>query len=268
MSMAGWTNCRTEFIDVCGTKIELRSTGAGRPILFLHPGHGLIGAGAMLEKLATSGRILAPSHPGFGGSELPASITTADDLAYFYLDLIETLDLRDVALIGASFGGWLAAEIATKASDRIARLVLIDSVGVKFGDRDTRDIADLHAVQDDELWALQLDDPKKNRPDYAALSDDDLVILARNNETLALLAWRPYMYNPKLRGRLRRIRIPTLVLWGAGDRVVPPGYGRALCREIPGARFETVERAGHLSFVEQPQACAARVEAFLGSIKP
>jgi pimeloyl-ACP methyl ester carboxylesterase len=94
------------------------------------------------------------------------------------------------------------------------------------------------------------------------MSDDELIVHARNRDALCLYGWRPYMYNPQLRRWLRRIAVPTLVLWGAGDRVVMPAYGRAYADAIPGARFELIEGAGHHPEIEQPEAVVERVLAF------
>jgi pimeloyl-ACP methyl ester carboxylesterase len=257
----------TSFASIRGTKVEVASKGEGRTLLFLHPGQGFVGAGAALGALARLGRVVAPFHPGFGGSDLPSSVTTVDDLAYFYLDLIDALDLRDPVVIGASFGGWLAAEIAVRCTHGLSRLILVDAVGIKVAGREQRDIADIHAVAQDELASLLYQDPERNRPNYAALSDEDALTIARSNETLALFTWRPYMHNPKLLGRLHRIRVPTLVLWGNGDRVVDTDYGRAFSAAIPGARFEIIDNAGHLSFVEQPAAFVTKVAGFLSEAR-
>jgi len=102
-----------------------------------------------------------------------------------------------------------------------------------------------------------------NAPDYNAMSDEELVIHARNREALCLYAWHPCLYNPQLKHWLGRIRTPTLVLWGAGDRVVTPDYGRAYAALIPGAGFELIEAAGHHPEIEQPEAFAERARAFL-----
>src|SRR5262249_10224867 len=100
--------------------------------------------------------------------------------------------------------------------------------------------------------------------DYTALTDDELTIIARNREATALYAWEPYFHNPKLRRRLRRLTVPTLLLWGAQDHFVTAGYYGAASREaIPGARLEIIENAGHLPHIEQPNAFVDRVRAFL-----
>src|SRR5215471_16389925 len=127
-------------ITVNGIKVETIEKGRGRPLLFLHPGIGLDRNAPVIDLLAEGARVIAPSHPGFGGSEQPRSFTTVDDLAYFYLDLLDELDLKDTVLVGVSLGGWIAAEIAVKSTQRISHLVLANAVGIKVGPRDSRDI--------------------------------------------------------------------------------------------------------------------------------
>ena len=95
------------------------------------------------------------------------------------------------------------------------------------------------------------------------MSDDELVVHASNRDALCLYAWHPYMHNPRLRRWLHRIAVPTLVLWGASDRIVTPSYGRAYSEAIPGARFELIADAGHHPEIEQPEAFVERVVAFL-----
>jgi pimeloyl-ACP methyl ester carboxylesterase len=94
--------------EIAGVRIELIKRGTGRPLLLLHPAIGIRSTDQVIEELARSFTLIAPSHPGFGRSELPRAMTTVDDLAYFYLDLMEALDLREVILAGVSFGGWIA----------------------------------------------------------------------------------------------------------------------------------------------------------------
>jgi pimeloyl-ACP methyl ester carboxylesterase len=248
--------------DIGGIKIELIDRGAGPPLLFLHPGIGIDPAAPVLDRLAAGTRLLAPSHPGFGRSELPRALTNVDDLAYFYLDFLEALDLRDATVVGVSFGAWIAAAVAIKTTERIARLVLADALGIKVGDRETRDVADFFAMTEPEFNQHAYCDPAFARRDYKAMAETDLVAVARNRESLARFGWQPFMHDPKLKGRLRRIRVPTLVLWGASDRIVAPAYGAAYADAIPGAHFERIEGAGHFPHLEQPETFARRVLAF------
>lgn len=249
-------------IAVNGTNIELVEHGHGRPILFLHPGIGIDANAPVLDALARGGRVLAPSHPGFGGSELPKGMSTVDDVAYFYLDLLDQLDLDDVLAVGVGLGGWIAAEIAVKDCSRLSQLVMANAVGVKIGDRETRDMVDIWSLMPAEFNALAYSDPKAGERDYKALPEQESLIAARNREAHARLAWSPYMHNPKLKHRLHRIKLPTLFLWGTADRILSESYGRGYCALVPGARFETIERAGHFPHLEQPEEFARRALAF------
>src|SRR5262245_9668138 len=116
-------------VTVNGIRLEVVEKGRGRPLLFLHPGIGLDPDAPVIEKLAEKARMIAPSHPGFGNSEQPKSFTTVDDLAYFYLDLIDELDLKDTIVAGVSLGAWIAAEIAIKSTARLSQPLLANAVG-------------------------------------------------------------------------------------------------------------------------------------------
>src|SRR5208282_2401165 len=105
-----------------GVRIDLIERGAGRPLVFLHAENGMTPALAAIEELAKSAHVIAPTHPGFGRSDIPAGMRTVDDLSYFYLDLLDRLDLRDIIMVGVSLGAWLAAEIAVKSTARLSRL--------------------------------------------------------------------------------------------------------------------------------------------------
>jgi pimeloyl-ACP methyl ester carboxylesterase len=245
-----------------GTRIDMIERGVGQPLLFLHAENGIEPASAAIEALAAGARVIAPTHPGFGRSELPKGMRSVDDLSYFYLDLLDRLDLRDVTLVGVSFGAWLAAEIAIKSTARLSRLVMANAVGIKVGDRETRDIADIFALTEPEYLDIAYCDPNVGRRDYKTLPDGEVLAAARAREATARFAWNPYFHNPRLKSRLHRIRIPTLFLWGSHDRMLSETYGRAYCAMIPGACFEPIERAGHFPHQEQPQLFAERVRAF------
>ncbi len=249
--------------SVAGVRVELIERGQGRPILFLHPGIGIAPDAPVLDRLAAKARVIAPSHPGFGRSEQPKDFSTIDDLAYFYLDLMDELRLDGVTLVGVSFGGWLAAEIAVKSTARIARLVLADAFGIKVGARDARDIADMFAMSEADFAAKAYFNPESAKRDYKSMPEPDLLAVARNREAMARYGWQPYMHDPKLKQRLHRIRVPALVLWGEADHIVLPDYGKAYAAALPSARFETMARAGHFPHVEAPDDFANRVLAFM-----
>ena len=136
---------------------------------------------------------------------------------HLYLELLETLR-REGHLVGFSFGGWLAAEMAAASCHRIERLVLVDALGLKISGRETPDILDLFNTHPREVRGASWRDPARFAPDFNAMTDDELVRYARNREALCLYGWQPYMHNPRLRRWLARIKVPTLVLWGARGR--------------------------------------------------
>jgi pimeloyl-ACP methyl ester carboxylesterase len=258
-------------IELGSVSVELAQLGKGRPILFLHPGHpgGRVDAGApVLELLAKNGRVIAPTHPGFGMEAAPPELTTVDDLAYLYLDLMEAMDLRGCAVVGVSLGGWIAAQMAVKTTERMSHLVLADALGIKIGNRETRDIADIYAVTDKQLAELVYADPAAMARDIKSLSENELILMARARESTGRYGWTPYMHDPKLKGRLARIHIPTLVLWGEQDRVAASDYGRAYAAAIPGARFSLIGGAGHFPHLEQPSAFARAVLDFAHEPQP
>jgi len=250
-------------LAVDGIRIAMIERGQGRPLLFLHPGIGLSPDAPVLDRLAERGRVIAPIHPGFGASEQPARFTCIDDLAYFYLDLMDALDLARTIVVGVSLGGWIAAGIAVKSCARISHLVLANAVGIKAKDRETREIADIFAMTEEQFNERAYFDAAAGKRDYAGMPEAQVRTVARNREATARYAWSPYMHDPKLKQRLHRIGVPTLILWGTADRILSESYGRAYAAAIPGARFEPIARAGHFPHLEAPDEFAREVLAFV-----
>jgi pimeloyl-ACP methyl ester carboxylesterase len=252
-------------IVVRDTPVDLLRAGSGPPLLFLH---GAGGGGRWLtfqERLAERFDVLAPSHPGHAGSPTAEWIEHISDLGFHYLDLLDALGLERVHLVGASLGGWIAAEMATMASHRLASLVLIDPVGIKvegwiypflFGMELPQLVA---TVFHNPMAALALAPPD--------MSIDTLALLYRQNTALARVAWNPYLYNPLLRRRLARIAAPTLLAWGAHDRLASLVCAEAWRKEIPGATLRVFEGSGHVPHLEEPDAVAAAVVEFCGTRK-
>jgi pimeloyl-ACP methyl ester carboxylesterase len=254
-------------LTIASIEIEMFERGAGAPILFLHGAGGVRPDDPFVALLAQSRRVIAPSHPGFGRSALPDWLDSVDDIAHVHLELLDHMRLREVALIGASVGGWIANEMATKVPERFPHVVLIGPVGVKTGPVDKLDIPEMFAIPQDKLQRLLFHDPDKFRPDVKALSDEQIAIMARNRETLALLAWEPYMHNPKLNHRLHRVTAPTLFLRGESDGLISADYLERYARLVPNSKFATIPQAGHVPQLEQPQATANRVLEFLGATR-
>jgi pimeloyl-ACP methyl ester carboxylesterase len=260
-----------ERMTVNGIELEVLRRGAtgagGTPVLLLHGMDTVHPKARFLDLLGQHAEVIVPSSPGFGNSKRPSDFDTIYDLVQLYLALIDELPHDKIVLMGLSFGGWLAAEVAVACSHRLQKLILVDSVGIKLGGRETRDILDVFNVNPAEVRQCSWHDPA-NAPDYDRMSDEELVIHARSWESLCLYAWHPYMYNPQLKQWLGRIRVPTLMLWGAGDRVVTPEYGRAYAGLIPGARFHLIEAAGHHPEIEQPERFVEQVATFMSEYAP
>jgi pimeloyl-ACP methyl ester carboxylesterase len=263
----------TDRLRVGPLDLEVLRRGSGRPILLIHGVNPVSPKAPFLDLLAEHGEIIAPSHPGFGNSPRPDDFDTMYDLVHLYQELLDALPAK-ATMIGFSFGGWIAAEVAATGSAKLDRLVLVDPVGIKLGGREERDIVHFFNTSPAELNQRSWHDPGK-RPAGVyglgwqagiddAMSDGEMVVLARNWDALCLYTWRPHMYNPQLKHWLRRIRVPTLVLWGAKDGIVTPAYGRAYSRLIPGAQFATIDEAGHHPELEQPRAFVDHVARFLG----
>lgn len=252
-----------ERIAVGDIELEVIRRGEGRPVLLLHGMQNIDPQARFLELLCQRMEIIAPSHPGFGHSSRPADFETVYDLVHLYLDLIDMLPYDTVTLMGFSFGGWLAAELAVKCRRRLDHLILVDAFGVKISDRETPDILDVFNTSPQEVQRRSWHNPEQWAPDFNAMSDDALVVRAHNWDSLCLYGWHPYMHNPQLKRWLRRIPQPTLILWGASDGIVKPSYGRAYSQLIPGSRFEIIAEAGHHPEIEQPEVFVDRVVTFL-----
>src|SRR5260221_2596796 len=134
---------RADRLTVGDVDLEVVRRGSGRAIVFLHGFHTLDAGARFLELLARRAAVFAPSHPGFGASARPDGFETVYDLVHLYRELLDGLPDERVTLIGASFGGWLAAEIAASCPHRLARPVLVDAPGLKLGHRETADILHL-----------------------------------------------------------------------------------------------------------------------------
>jgi len=261
----------TTFLDMNDVQLEITHHGNGSPLLFLHPGFpsGRVApTDPIISRLAASHRVICPTHPGFGVDSAPDWMTTVDDLAYFYMDVLSTLGLHQVVLVGASFGGWIAAEIAVKSTARISSLVLVNPVGIKSGGRETRDIVDIYSLVDSNLAELAYADPSIGHVVYTELSDEELIYIARSREATARYGWSPFLHDPKLQRRLRRIDIPVLVVEGDADRVTRPGYGQAYASAIPGARFMSLTGAGHFPHLEAPDKLGDLITQFVDDQNP
>jgi pimeloyl-ACP methyl ester carboxylesterase len=256
--MAGCIESRMT-LDGCG--IDVRRGGEGPPLLFLH---GASGAGLWSpfhEKLSERFDVIAPAHPGFDGSDLPPWLDRIPDLSNFYLDFMKTLNLKDVHIVGLSLGGWIAAELATRDTSRIATCTLMAAAGIFV---EGAEHLDIFLVSPEDRARRMFHDPAKAETVIARMLDPDYAdAVSKNQETTARLIWQPRGYDPHLRKWLHRIDRPTLALWGESDVVFPPVYAGEYAKLIPGAKAVVLPECGHLPNVEQPDAAVAAIVDFI-----
>jgi pimeloyl-ACP methyl ester carboxylesterase len=251
-----------------GTKsVRLLEGGTGAPLLYLHSAGGDGEWGEIHERLATTFRVLLPAHPGFSDTTGLEEVDGIFDLVLHYVDFLDALGLDAVPMLGTSLGGWIGAEIAALYPARVARLVLVDAVGIWIDGTPIRELfgtqpADLAKLlffdQEFPIAAMmRAYDPKMPLPEAILLPQ------LKAMEAAAKVGWNPYMHDPKLEPRLRRVTAPTLVVWGRQDGIVPLAYAEKWKQLIGNARVEVIDRCGHLPSLEQPGALADAVERFL-----
>jgi pimeloyl-ACP methyl ester carboxylesterase len=227
-----------------------RSSDADRPFLLLHGGGGPATMSGFADLLSerTGRRVLLPTHPGFAGTEKPETLDGVAALARAYMALLDELDLREVTVVGNSFGGWLAAEIALLRSPRVHDAVIVDGVGIEVEGEPMTDVKGLAPA---ELRALSFHDPSKAPTAPSPTGPTS----GPSPDVRALIGYTgPTMSDPTLAARLRDLRLPTHVVWGESDRIVTPAYGKAYAAAIPDATFTLLPATGHLPQVETPEA--------------
>lgn len=237
--------------DINGVDTAVYTAGEGDPILVLHGGGTAPGFDELLP-LAENARLILPVHPGFGASAGDPSIEGVQDYALHYLDLFDRLELDQIALVGHSLGGCLAATIAILQPLRVRRLVLMAPWGLDVPEHPTVDIATIPAERVPEYLYADL-------TPFAGLpppSPEFLAERAREASSLARVCGKR-TYAPGLRKWLHRIACPTLILWGEADRLIPVAQARVWAGLITGSRVRTFPGVAHLLFNESPEAVTA-----------
>ncbi|HLH22929.1 MAG TPA: alpha/beta fold hydrolase [Chloroflexota bacterium] len=256
---------RDERLMIAGTRVRVQSAGDGPPLLYLHGAGGvswLPGHTALAEHC----RLIVPEHPNWGEDELADGLESIEDLVYFYLDFLDALDLDRIHLAGHSLGGWLAAEIAVAHPERLWTLTLIDAAGLWLPDCPMPDLFALSAAETARLGNY---DPAVGEAAIAAgATPEARAAQVRARAAFARIAWNPYLHNPRLAVRLRRVRLPALVVWGEEDRIIPPAYADEYARLLPDARVVRFPACGHSPARERPAALADAMLAFLRDRAP
>ncbi len=252
---------RSEFLSVAGVRTHLLRGGRGGPLLVLHPEFAANRWFPYHDNLAAHFQVFAPDHPGFGQSDRPEWLEGIDDAVFHYVDLLDNIGLDRVSVLGTSLGGWIAAEFAVAHPERVHRLVLVGAAGIKVDGVERFDVF-LHSIEE-TLPHLFHDASRAAQLLPTEFGPDVIVRGYREAATLARLSWNPYLYNPKLQRRLRRITAPTLIVWGQDDTFLPPAYGEAYARLIPGATLQTIPQCGHLVPYEQTEVFTQHATQFL-----
>ena len=252
-----------EALAIDGHEVTVWRGGAGTPLVFLHDVLGPLWEG-LPERLARRRTVVMPSLLGFPGSTYREDLDTMEDLAFWTLALLEQRGLRGADVVAEGYGGWIAAEVATRWPDAIGRLVLISPMGLRLASAPPKALFELRGPA---LRATLFADPEsalaqRLAPDMpSSMEEFELKLTA--DRAAARFAWRPYLHNPKLPGRMARVKSPTLIVWGAANRLLAPAYAEAWGKGILGAEVEIVAQAGHMLGLEQPEALTARIELFL-----
>jgi pimeloyl-ACP methyl ester carboxylesterase len=249
-------------------EINLFRQGTGRPVVVLHAAGGAGAWNPYLEQLSQHFDVIAPDHPGFGLSDELPEVATMDDLVQHYVRLFDTLGLDRFDLVGASFGGWIAAEIASTVPDRIERLILMAPGGLHVPDAP---VADLPNMTPQELFpALFWNEEFPNAilsappsPEMAAQGARDMAAFVRFADAGPVL-----LHNPELPARLDAITAPTLVITADVDHIVPRPHSEAYAAAITGAELHVLTEIGHALYQEKPDVLADEVIDFLSQPVP
>lgn len=254
-----------EIVEAGGSKLHITRGGTGQPLLLLHDELGHPGWLRYHAALAQHYTLYMPSHPGCGQSQPLDWVMSMRDLAGWYLDALDELGLGQVPVLGGSLGGWLAAEMAAMCPQQFTRLVLVGAMGVR---PPVGEIFDIFLVVSRNYLAASFADPA-HTPEYQQLfgadpTPEQAETWEQARELASLVGWRPYMHNPALPHLLRRLRkLPTLIVWGRQDAIVPLSAGEAYHRAIPGSRLVVLDHAGHRPEIEQADEFARLVQEFL-----
>ena len=244
-------------VSVAGLSLCLRRSGSGEPALVLHRDVGAHEWLPFFEELSRGFTTYVPDLPGFGRSERPEWARHPRDLAILTLQMLESLRLEGLMLIGLGFGGWVAAEMATMAQDRFSAMVLAGPLGIKPKEGD---ILDQMMVSHIDYIKVGFRDDEEFERRYPGEIDPELSLFwDLNREMTARVAWKPYMFSHQLPHLLKGVQTPTLVVWGERDRVVPAECGDLFVQALPNAELVVLPDTGHFIEWERPEELARLV---------
>ena len=255
-----WTE---EFVEVAGARTQILKGGSGAPLLVLHGSGGNPGWMPYHQAFSQHFTVYSPSHPGYDKSDRPVWVSTITDVAHFYLGFMRALGLDEqVSLIGFSMGGWIAAEIAAMCPPKLKGLVLVDAVGVR---PHVGEIAELLMVSPQQVQKRAYYDISL-APDLEAVPPEQEAVQWHNREMASRLCWKPYMHNPSLPEYLKLVRVPSLIVWGRQDGIVPLNCGEIYHDVLEGSTLHVIDRCGHSPQIEKPQEFQDVTLDFLGQL--
>ena len=253
--------CTESTFDYKGSNVFMRRGGSGEPLLFLHGAGGVAAWMPFLDQLSDSFDVIVPDHPTYGRSDEPDWVEDVADVAYFYMDFLENNGLENVHVVGQSMGGWIALEMAIRNTSRIKTLTLVGSAGIRIKGQPA---ADIFILNDEELARTLLVDEGRIQALLAMeLSEDQQDTLIKNKVATARLGWQPRLFNPRLRKWMHRIDVPTHIIWGTEDKVIPPSYAAEFQSLISGSKVTMIDKCGHLPNIERTEAFVEAVGGFL-----
>jgi len=262
MAGVNWTDSTRE---AAGVKLHVSRAGSGRPLLVLHHETGTLDRLPFYDALAAQYDVMVPHHPGYSRSPRPDWMRSVRDIAVVYRGLLAELKVEKAALVGLGFGGWIAAEMASMAPADLSHLVLVGAMGIKPppGDKGG-DILDLAVTGYMDYARAGFYDQKAFDKVYGAEPPtDQLEMWDICREMSFRIAWKPYMYSQTLPHLLGSVRVPSLVVWGDHDKVVPQSAAAVYAKALPNAKTEIVKDCGHCVDMEQPDALAKLVTNFI-----
>lgn len=247
---------------------EVETSGEGPPLLYLHGPWGLAPDLPFVARLASAYKVFAPKHPGTsnGAPDAAHAIDTFWDLVVYYGELMDRLELECIPVVGHSFGGLVAAEIAATMPERVQRLALVDPLGLWRDDHPVKNWMIMpEAARPKALFA----DPQGEaaRRFFAHPEEKDARVASVVAFVWAQACTGKYIWplpDKGLKHRIHRIAAPTLVIWGKEDGVVSPLYAQEFAARISGSRAALVDGAGHLPHLERSEQVFALARQFLG----
>jgi pimeloyl-ACP methyl ester carboxylesterase len=256
----------TEYASVAQTQLFVLKGGSGQPMLVLHGIEGHEGWLAFHEALAQSATVYAPSHPGYGHTECPEWISSIQHQAVFYHWFLENIGVspRSVDLVGIGVGAWIAAEMAVMSSQPLRHLVLVGAAGIRPEQSEILDIFITPWRQVIEQSFYDSATAPEFQRIYSAAPLTEFGGVREAGRTMSMrMCFRPYMYDPALPGMLGKVRVPTLVVWGREDRIVPLECANQYQRAIPDATLRVIDDCGHFAHLDKPEILAAIVREFV-----